>query len=66
MGDIHDPVADSIGVTGEGTPLKSEIGEVNQALVTDLRGKDKPEIIFSKKKAVYIAVGAAKKMIGFI
>jgi len=29
-------------------------------------GKDKPEIIVCKKKAVYIAVGAAKKMIGFI
>ena len=66
MGDIHNPVPDSMAVTGENAPLKSEIGEVNQLLVRGLRGKDKPEIIFSKKKAVYIAVGAAKKMIGFI
>ena len=66
MGDIHDPVADSMAVTGEGAPLKSEIGEINQLPVRGLGGKDKPEIIFSKKKAVYIAVGTAKKMIGFI
>ena len=66
MGDIHNPVADSMAVTGEGAPLKSEIGEINYIVVADLRRKEKPEIIFSKKKAVYIAVGAAKKMIGFI
>ena len=66
MGDVHDPVADSMAVTGEGASLKSEIGEINQISVTDLRGTDKPEIIVRKKKAVNVAVGAAKKMIGFI
>ena len=66
MGDVHDPVADSMAITGEGAPLKAEIGEINQIPVRGLRWKDKPEIIIRKKKAVYIAVGTAKKMIGFI
>ena len=57
---------DSLAVTGEDAPLKSEIGKIDQLPVRSLRGKDKPEIIFSKKKTVYVAVGTAKKMIGFI
>jgi len=65
MGDVHDPVPDSMAVTGEDASLKPEIGEVNQLLAMGLRGKEKPEIIVRKKKAVYIAVGTAKKMIGF-
>jgi len=66
MGDVHDPVPDSIAVTREDAPLKSEIGEINQLPVRGSGGKDKPEIIVCKKKAVNVAIGAMKKTIGFI
>ena len=66
MGDVHDPMPDSMAVAGKSTSFKAEVGQVNKVSVTGFGRKDKSEIIICKKKAVNIAVGAAKKMIGFI